>query len=225
MGFLTVVPLQAGTALCESGTRLRHVWFPHDAVASTVVELPEGDAVDVGLLGCESLVGTDRLYGGRRSATTVVVQIAGHASRMDADDFQREVIVRGGEPYGVFLGFAAAYQRMMAQIGACNARHGLLQRLTRLLLMLDDRRGRRAIDITQDRLAVMLAARRASITEAANALRSSGALEYRRGHIAIRDRGRLLAETCACYPAIARLVSGAELAAGTERRPRAAEGR
>ena len=217
LGFLELVPVDAGTALCTSETDLRYVWFPHDAVASTVVPMPEGEAVDVGLLGPEALVGTDPLYGGRRSATTVVVQIAGHAGRMDADDFRREVVVRNGEPYGVFLRFAAAYQRMMAQLGACNARHALLQRLARLLLMLDDRRAPKAIDITHDRLADMLAARRASITEAANALRHSGALEYRRGHIAIRDRRPLLAASCACYPVVARLVSRAEPAGGGRR--------
>jgi len=213
-GFLEVVPLQAGTALCVTGTRLRYAWFPHDAVASTVVLMPEGEAVDVGLLGPEALVGTDPLYGGRHSATTVVVQIAGHASCMDADDFRREVVVRNAEPYGIFLRFAAAYQRLMAQLGACNARHALLQRFARLLLMLDDRRAPKAVDITQDRLAVMLAARRASITDAANVLRQSGALEYRRGHIAIRDRRALLAASCACYPVVARLVSQTEPAGG-----------
>ena len=208
MGFLDVVPLEAGTALCSTGTRLAYVWFPHDAVASTVVELPEGAAVDVGLAGPEALVGTDPLYGERYSATTVVVQIAGHASRIGADDFRREVVVRNTEPYGVFLRFAGRYQRLIAHIGACNARHAVLQRLARLLLMLDDRSARNVIEITHDRLAVMLAARRASITDAANALRSSGALEYRRGFIEIRDRGALLAASCACYPVLAKIVMG-----------------
>ena len=210
--FLDVVRLPAGAMLCESGTYLRHVWFPHDAVASTVVHLPESDVVDVGLLGAEALVGTDPLFGGRRSTTTVVVHVAGHASRMDADDFRREVVLRGGEPYRVFLGFAAAYQRVMAQLAVCNAHHALGQRLARWLLMLDDRVAGGVVELTQERLAFLLVARRASITQIANALRSSGAIKYRRGRIAVRDRPALLAASCGCYPVVARLIPRTHLA-------------
>ena len=204
--FLQVVPVPAGTMLCENGTRLRHVWFPHDAIASTVVAMPESDLVDVGLLGPEALIGTDLLFGGRRSTMTVVVHTAGHASRMDADDFRREVVVRGGEPYDVFLRFAGDYQRLMAQLAACNVRHGLSQRLARWLLMLDDRVGARPVELTQERLAFLLATRRASVTQAAKRLRASGALVHRRGRIAIGDRQALLAASCDCYAIVAALV-------------------
>ena len=104
----------------------------------------------------------------------------------------------------------------MAQLAACNARHALAQRLARWLLMLDDRVACGALELTQERLASLLAARRASITQAANALRSSGALEYQRGHIAIRDRRALLAASCECYSIVARLVPGAKVAGRTE---------
>ena len=209
---MDVVPVRAGAVLCESGSLLRHVWFPHDAVAATVVALPEGELVDVGLLGPEALVGTDLLFGERRSATTVVVQVGGHASRMNADDFRREVVLREDEPYRTFLRFAAAYQRLMAQLAACSAHHDLVHRLARWLLMLDDRLPRGVVDITQERLSGLLAARRASITKAANALRSCGALEYRRGRITIRDRRALLGASCACYPVLARLLPRADVA-------------
>jgi CRP-like cAMP-binding protein len=214
---MDVVPVPAGTVLCETGTLLRHVWFPHDAVAATVVPLADGDMVDVGLMGPEALVGTDPLFGERRSATTVVVQIGGHASRMSAEDFRREVVGREGEPYRVFMRFAAAYQRLMAQLAACSAHHDIVHRLARWLLMLDDRVAGEAVVITQERLAVLLAARRASITKAATTLRSCGAIEYRRGRITIRDRRTLLAASCACYPVLARLIPSAERAPRTIR--------
>jgi CRP-like cAMP-binding protein len=213
-GFLEVVSLKAGAPLCESGTPLRHVWFPHEAVAATVVQVPEGDAVAVGLLGPEALVGMETLYGARQSATTVVVQMPGRASRMDAGDFRREVVLRNAEPYRVFLRFAGTYQRLTAQIGACNARHSLVQRLARLLLMFDDRGARDVMEITQDRLADMLAARRASITEVANSLRAFGALEYRRGQIMIRNRRALLEASCQCYPVLASLIRRGDPAEG-----------
>jgi len=207
---LDVVALRPGTALCEAGTPLRFVWFPHDAVASTIVDLPEGNAIDVGLLGHEAFAGIDAVYGGVRSVTTVVVLAAGHASRMHADDFRREVVARNGEAYAVCLRFAAAYQREMAHMAACNARHNVVQRLARLLLMIDDRRSGGVIEVTHDRLAVMLATRRASVTDAAHVLRAAGALEYRRGDIAIRDRAALLAAACGCYAVLSRLAARAE---------------
>lgn len=48
----------------------------------------------------------------------------------------------------------------------------------------------------------MLGVRRSSITQAAEALRSSGAIDYKRGRIRIVDSHRLRSAACDCYDAI-----------------------
>ncbi|WP_390622452.1 helix-turn-helix domain-containing protein [Vasconcelosia minhoensis] len=44
-----------------------------------------------------------------------------------------------------------------------------------------------------------LGIRRASVTQAAQALREAGIISYERGTITVRDRAALEAQACACY--------------------------
>lgn len=199
---LTTVSVEPDTVVCERDTRTQYVWFPHEAIASTIVQTQEGDVVDVGLLGSESMIGTNLLSGEARSAISVVMLLGGRASRMRAEDFAREVVAPAGEAFALCLRFAGAYQAMMSCIAACNARHPVEKRLARWLLMLHDRVTGDVLRVTQERMALTLATRRASITQAANHLRGAGAIEYTRGALVVRDRARLEASACSCYSVI-----------------------
>lgn len=193
------VDLPMRTMLCTTGVEISHAVFPHDAVTSTLMELPEGDAVEVGLMGAEGVVGLDLLYGARTSVTTVTVQIPGRAVRIEAEPFLREVVKKRSGFYDLLLRYSRIFYGMVAQSGACNGSHALEQRLARWLLMIHDRVHRDQFPLTHEFAAYMLGVRRATVSEAANGLRLAGAIDYERGEMRVVDRPRLEASSCGCY--------------------------
>ncbi|HYW52535.1 MAG TPA: Crp/Fnr family transcriptional regulator, partial [Dongiaceae bacterium] len=179
--------------------------FPETAVTSTLMEMPEGDWVEVGLTGTDGMVGLDLLYGIRESVTTVIAQVPGRALKMDAEVFHREIVAKKTAFYDVLLRYARVFFGMVAQSAACNASHGIEQRMARWLLMIHDRVRRDRFPLTHEFIALMLGVRRASVTQAANSLRTAGALDYERGEVHVLDRQKLEKLSCACYDAVVRL--------------------
>src|SRR5581483_887845 len=192
------VELSLHTTLCEKGRRIDRVTFPYDAVTSTLVEMPEGDLVEIGLMGADGMVGLDLVYGLRESLTTVVVQVPGRGMQVRADAFLAE-LDRNSEFRDLLLRYARLFYGMTAQTAGCNAHHGVAQRLARRLLMVHDRVGRNLFPLTHEHIALMLGVRRASVSEAAQSLRMLGAIDYERGRVSILRRETLEAASCACY--------------------------
>ena len=65
--------------------------------------------------------------------------------------------------------------------------------------MLHDRVGGSNLRLTQEMIASRIGSRRAGITVAAGMLQAMHAIEYRRGHLHIRDREVLEHAACECY--------------------------
>jgi Mn-dependent DtxR family transcriptional regulator len=59
-----------------------------------------------------------------------------------------------------------------------------------------------AFELTHEFLALMLAVRRASVSEVAEKLQAHGLIRYSRGLIAVLDRAGLEKASCACYAMI-----------------------
>ncbi|HTD33026.1 MAG TPA: Crp/Fnr family transcriptional regulator [Candidatus Elarobacter sp.] len=202
--FLEPVELRSRDVLESEGDPIRYAVFPANAVTSTLMELPEGDTVEVGLMGAEGVVGLALLYGQRITNTTVIVQIPGHGMRIPADVFAREVVQHGGEFYRLLLRYANMFSAMVAQGAACNASHGVDQRLARWILQVHDRVAAPQFPLTHEFIALMLGVRRASVSEAASRLRQAGAIDYRIGHVRVVDRTALEHAACGCYPIMRR---------------------
>ena len=195
---LTTVDLRAKERLAEPNRVIEAVYFPLDAVLSMAAVDRDGEAVEVGSVGCEGMAGLAVLLGAEQSTSRVVVQIGGQAERMDAAVLQREA--RRNEHFRRLLHlYVQAFMSQIAQSTACNRLHAAEQRLARWLLICRDRVGRDEMPITQETMAVMLGVRRATVTEAASALQREGLIRYRRGVVAIVDRPGLEAATCECY--------------------------
>jgi CRP-like cAMP-binding protein len=84
----------------------------------------------------------------------------------------------------------------LARTAGCNRVHSVDERCARWLLATGDRVGRDEFPLTHEFLAKMLGVRRASVSQAAEALQRAGLIQYRQGWIHIVDRRRL--ETAAC---------------------------
>jgi CRP-like cAMP-binding protein len=72
-----------------------------------------------------------------------------------------------------------------------NANQPLQERLARWLLMCDDRVDGPDLDLTHEFLGMMLAVRRAGVTDNLRLMQANGAISTRRGIISVLDRGRL----------------------------------
>jgi CRP-like cAMP-binding protein len=90
-----------------------------------------------------------------------------------------------------------------AQAVLCNARHEVVERLARWLLLARDRLDDDLIPVTHDLLSMMLGVRRAGITDALALLERAGAIRRERGVVAISDRAALEQHACECYRIIA----------------------
>ena len=77
-----------------------------------------------------------------------------------------------------------AFMAQVSQSVACNGLHRLEQRCCRWLLMSRDRVGSDDIRLTHEYLAMMLGARRASVTDALQPLQEAGLVRCERGRIA-----------------------------------------
>jgi hypothetical protein len=80
--------------------------------------------------------------------------------------------------------------------------HDMKQRLARWLLMSHDRAGSDHFPLTQEFMAQMLGVRRATATEAAQALQKQGLIRYKRGMMTIVERPGLVTAACVCYRTI-----------------------
>jgi CRP-like cAMP-binding protein len=123
---------------------------------------------------------------------------AGSAYRLKADIVSAE-FRRGRELPRLMLRYTAALIAQIAQTTVCNRFHSTEQQFCRFILVCLDRLPSRELAVTQHLIADMLGVRRESVTEAAGHLQKAGAIQYRRGHVAVVDRKPLEALACECY--------------------------
>jgi CRP-like cAMP-binding protein len=90
----------------------------------------------------------------------------------------------------------------VAQTAACNRWHDIQQRLSRWLLMTQDRVQSGLLPITHDFIATMMGTDRSTVSLAAAALQKKGILEYVRGAVKIVNRRKLEKCACECYEVI-----------------------
>lgn len=195
--FLRPVFLPAKTLLFDAGDVVRSVHFPVDGVISLVTPVADGNIVEVATIGNEGIVGVP-LVGGGSLAVRAISQVTGHALWMDANAFTRQL-----DQLPCFRGLVRRYVQALfgqiSQAAACNRLHSNEERLSRWLLMSQDRVGKDTFAITHEFLGQMLGSRRATVTVSAGLLQAAGLIRYARGHVTIVDREGLEAVSCECY--------------------------
>jgi CRP-like cAMP-binding protein len=198
---LELVYLPLGKMLYEPGVQMQHVYFPTTSIVSLHYVLATGASAEAAGVGSEGIVGISLFMGGDSTASSAVVQTAGHAHRLDARALKDE-FGRGGPLQRLLLRYTQALITQMAQTAACNRHHSVDQQLSRWLLLTLDRGLPRELVMTQELVASMLGVRREGITEAAGNLQQAGYISYRRGHITVLDRVGLETRACECYQVV-----------------------
>jgi CRP-like cAMP-binding protein len=135
---LTYVDLPHHLSLHEPTQRIEFVYFPNRGMVSQVVVTKDGRTVEVGVVGNKGYVGAGLAAGLSRSSVREIIQIAGDGFRMLGNALER--VLRSAPQLQVILNRHTGLQGMqVAQTAACNRLHDIQQRLSRWLLMTQDR--------------------------------------------------------------------------------------
>ena len=176
--------------------------FPLSGLLSVVLTLQNGDQVETGMVGREGAAGVlgaaDAL-----SEAEIVGQEAGELLALPA--VHLAALLEKDEEARRLFAFNERFNCLQAESRAvCNAKHRVEERLASWLLMASEATASLKLVIVQEAIAEILGVQRASLSVSAGGLSRVGAIEYRRGHISISDRGILVEHACECHKRIAR---------------------
>ena len=198
---LELVSLQLGQVLYESGNQLSHIYFPTTSIISMLYIMENGGTAEIGIAGNNGLIGYAIFMGGETTSSRAIVQIAGDAVRLKADD-AKKVFAKGGIFQDILLRYTQSLITQISQTAVCNRLHSVEQQLCRWLLINHDQLPSNKLVMTQELIANMLGVRREGVSVAATHLQERGVIKYSRGTISILDRNKLEAEACECYQVV-----------------------
>ena len=99
---LKLVSLSLGEALYESGSALRHVYFPVDSIVSLLYVMADGASAEIAVVGNDGIVGVSLFMGGETTPSRAVVQSAGHAYRLDRAMLKSEFTRAGAMQHFIY---------------------------------------------------------------------------------------------------------------------------
>jgi len=198
---LVPVDLPNTKILYHAGDKIDRMYFPVTGVISLLVGLSDGQMVEAGMLGRNSVVGAAAALDKGEAINQAIVQVGGSGYSIETRAMRNLV-----DQYVVLRTTLASHEQMMTahtqQVAACNTFHELEARLSRWLLQTRDLIASETLPLTQEFLAQMLGVSRSSVTLVAKRLQQSGLISYRRGNIQLVDIEGLQETCCECYDAI-----------------------
>jgi CRP-like cAMP-binding protein len=194
--FLAIVHLEQGRVLAKTQGVIEKVYFPHGGIISCIVETLGGAAIETGMIGKEGQFGAGPALANKVSLNHVVVQVACDVSIMEFARFQYLA-----EQHPSLRMECLAYEQFMIaqtqQTAACNAIHGLRQRICKCFLRMQKLVGD-DLPLTQEFLSQMMGVRRTSVTQEAVDMQRQGMIKYHRGNIHIVDLAMIKRRACEC---------------------------
>jgi CRP-like cAMP-binding protein len=179
-------------------TRISHLIFLEEGIASMTATFADGFEVEIALAGSEAVLGASSMMGTRRSLNRVYMQIAGHGYSSPVALATKE-FKRAEKFHDLTLRYLQAQFIQSAQTAGCNAHHTVEQRMARWLLLCSDRIGDKVLPLSHQFLAEMIGVTRTSVTAVALRLQEQNLIQYARGKIKLIDRDGLERLSCECY--------------------------
>jgi len=192
------VELVSSEILGEPGGQVRDVYFPINSFISLIAPIDSQDSTEVGMVGNEGMLGLNLALGVKFSLLRALVQGAGTALRMDADQFLK-IFEECATLQQKLRAYAYVRMTQLSQTAGCNRFHVVEARLARWILMTRDCAHSNEFHITHEFLSYMLGVRRSGITESAGMLQKKKLISYSWGHLKILDRSGLETAACGCY--------------------------
>jgi CRP-like cAMP-binding protein len=200
---LTLVDLTLRQTVLEAETPIEAAYFIETGMASYLAYLEGGEAVEVGIVGSEGMVGLPVILGVDSGSFGAIIQQEGTALKI-APVALRRVFNESEALRNLLMRYMQALHGQVSQTALCNSYHTLEERLARWLLMTHDRAGGDRFSMTHEFMALMLGVRRAGVTITAGSLKRAGLIHYANGEVTILDRVGLEQAACECYANVKR---------------------
>jgi len=195
---LCLVALELRQTVEAPNAPIEHCYFVEGGIISIVAVSARARSAEVGLVGPEGMTGLSVVMGGDRSPNDTYVQVAGSAQRLPSDRL-REAMITSPTLQQTLLRYAHAFLVQTTHTALANGTAKIAERLSRWILMCQDRVGGDELPLTHELLAVMLAVRRPGVTDALHMLEGMGLIRAARGQIRVIDRTGLIATSDGCY--------------------------
>ena len=187
---LKIVDLPVRKTLEVRGKRIGRVYFPESGFASVVANGSSRQGIEVGIIGREGMTGMSVVLGADQPPHETFIQVAGTGLSLKATEL-RKAIDDSVSLHRSLLRFAHAFLTQATQTALANGRSKIDERLSRWLLMADDRIDGEELPLTHEFLSLMLGVQRSGVTIALQALERDGFIAARRGRITIVNRKAL----------------------------------
>lgn len=178
------IEVHAGQSLCCMGQALTHAYFLCEGFAVLSVAAPRHEAIQVGMLGREGMLGVHLLWGLSMPPWQAQVQQGGQAWRIGARALRQVCQTSLPLQQGLALYQCGLLMQLALEAGGQPLR-SLETRLARWIAMADELGGHTPLLVTQERLAQWLGVRRVGVTVAEGALARRGLIACRRGEITV----------------------------------------
>lgn len=189
---LQPVSLSVGEMLAAPGQPVKTVCFLEQGIVTLSEVLASGSRVGVGHFGYDGFAGWPvLLYSDRSAHEARVTAHGGDAFHIEPGALLEACRV-SETLRGQLLRYVQAFLVQLSRTIVSSLTQSVETRLCRWALMGHDRIEGDEIEVTHDEIAVMLAVRRASVTDALHILEGEGLIRAQRGRVTIRDREGLL---------------------------------
>ena len=193
---LSKVTLEQEQTLLDG--KIKYAYFMEEGLASVVAIVEDGTTVEIGVIGCDGIVGIPILLGAGSAPGRTFIQIAGSGFRIESKILKEE-FERPSELRKYLQKYIHAYLVQTSQTAVCNRLHNIEERLSRWLLTCHDRMESDRLHLTHAFLGQMLGAPRTTVTLAAGLLHRAEFIDYARGIVIIKNRKGLEDTACECY--------------------------
>jgi CRP-like cAMP-binding protein len=182
------VSLDTSQVLATPGDPIAVVCFPEVGIVTLSDFGHEGGRIGIGHTGYEGFVGWQVLLGCDRSSHEARVTAEGGVALHVSPAALREACRASDGLRDLLLRFVHAFVIQMGRTVVSSLTQPVDVRLSRWTLMAHDRVEGDEIKVTHDEIAVMLAVRRASVTDALHILEGESLIRATRGRVLVRDR-------------------------------------
>jgi len=187
--------------LFDQGDNVELVYFPLTGMASLVIVLKDGTAIESTTVGREGFVGAPLLNNVLTARYRGICQVEGTFLVLNAKIFL-SIIADLPELKGRLLRYSQFASEVGAQSAACNSIHNVEQRCARWLLITADGTGTTTFSLTHEFLSQMLAVRRPGVTVVIGSFVRKALVSKSYGKVTLLDVDGLKQVSCECYATI-----------------------